>query len=68
MIFDWAIGNERIPHVLISIPTTVLGTDVIARMVTVEINPYLKDGCQGIYLIYLHIPTKTFQEKLKKET
>ena len=39
MILDWAIGNERIPHVLISIPTTVLallGTDVIARMVTVE--------------------------------
>ena len=36
MILDWAIGNERIPHVLISIPTAVLGTDVIARMVTVE--------------------------------
>ena len=36
MILDWAIGNERIPHALISIPTMVLVTDVFARMVTVE--------------------------------
>ena len=36
MILDSAIGSLRISHVLISIPTTVLGTDVFARMVTVE--------------------------------
>ena len=36
MILDWAIGNERIPHALISIPTMVLVIDVFARMVTVE--------------------------------